>query len=527
MRKLILLIAFVSFSIQAQNITVSSGKSFTVEKAGSVQIYGDLTNNGTFTLNSDSNEFASLIVDSDNNGSGSNSTSIVYNRFVNEVGAGEWDLIGAPLDVQSISSFASTNTAGTATLATNSGYYALGTYDSSDDTWTNYTTSSVSSAGNFDIGKGYQAGTVSGGTGLLKFTGTAAAADQTQVVQNYASAGGRRWNLIANPYPSYINANTNAHSTNNFLTVNTSVIDSDFLAIYGWESDINGSGSGSYTIYNLSTAATYIAPGQGFFIAAASSSSTNISFTRQMRTTSGGDDFIAARPMNPTSSEFLLKLYEGKTLIAHTRFYFDNGLTLGMDSGYDAGAYNQNSSIMSRLIEEEEGIGLGINAMGLKDLSAVSIPLEVNQLSNVSFRISLEDSTIPADVEVQLEDRLLNTLTLLNNEDFTLTAEEDLSGIGRFYLHLGNVTLGGDTFENDLISIYKGFNDDYITIEGLPQSSKNNVKIYNLLGQLVTNKLLNVNQTKQTLPTKGFPSGVYVVELQSGRSIVTKKVIVR
>ena len=57
MRILILLIAVVSFSIQAQNITVSSGKSFTVEKAGSVQIYGDLTNNGTFTLNSGSNEF--------------------------------------------------------------------------------------------------------------------------------------------------------------------------------------------------------------------------------------------------------------------------------------------------------------------------------------------------------------------------------------------------------------------------------------------------------------------------------------
>jgi hypothetical protein len=511
MRKLILLIAVVSFSIQAQNITVSSGKSFTVEKAGSVQIYGDLTNNGTFTLNSGSNEFASLIVDSDNNGSGSNSTPIVYNRFVNEVGAGEWDLIGAPLDMQSISSFASTNTAGTATLATNSSYYALGTYDSSDDTWTNYTTSSVSSAGNFDIGKGYQAGTVSGGTGLLKFTGTAAAADQTQVVQNYAASSGRRWNLVSNPYPSYINANSNAHSTNNFLTVNTSVIDSNFLAIYGWESDINDNNSGSYTIYNLSTAATYIAPGQGFFIAAASSSSANISFTKEMRTTTGTDDFIAGRMMNPTSSEFLLKLYEGETLIDNTRFYFDNGLTLGMDPGYDAGAYDQDSSLTSRLVEQDEGIGLGINAMGSEALNGVSIPLEVNQLSNIPFRISLENSTIASDVEVQLEDRLLETLTLLNDEDFTLTAEEDLSGIGRFYLHLGNVTLGGDTFANDLISI----------------SLTNNVNIYNLLGQLMANKSLTTNQTKQTVSTKGFSSGIYVVELQSGRSVVAKKIIVK
>jgi hypothetical protein len=121
----------------------------------------------------------------------------------------------------------------------------------------------------------------------------------------------------------------------------------------------------------------------------------------------------------------------------------------------------------------------------------------------------------------------LKTLTLLNGEDFTITAEEDLSGIGRFYLHLGNVTLGEDTFIKDFVSIYKGINDDYITIEGLSNSSKNNVKIYNLLGQLVANKLLNPNQIKQTVTTKGFPSGVYAVELQIGHSIVTKKIIVR
>ena len=198
-----------------------------------------------------------------------------------------------------------------------------------------------------------------------------------------------------------------------------------------------------------------------------------------------------------------------------------------MDSGYDAGAFDQNSSIMSRLVEQDEGIGLEINAMDLEALSAVSIPLEVNQISNVPFRISLEDSTIPVDVEVQLEDRLLKTLTLLNGEDFTITAEEDLSGIGRFYLHLGNVTLGEDTFIKDFVSIYKGINDDYITIEGLSNSSKNNVKIYNLLGQLVANKLLNPNQIEQTVTTKGFPSGVYAVELQIGHSIVTKKIIVR
>ena len=42
----------------------------------------------------------------------------------------------------------------------------------------------------------------------LAFTGTIATSDQTQAVQDYSGASGRIWNLVANPYPSYINANT-------------------------------------------------------------------------------------------------------------------------------------------------------------------------------------------------------------------------------------------------------------------------------------------------------------------------------
>ena len=534
MKKLILLITMVSFTVQAQNLTVSSGKSWTVEKTGSVKIAGNLINNGTFTLNSDADEFSSVIVDYDNNGSGSSTGNIDYNRYVNAVGTDEWDLIGSPLDAVSIYTFVTNNTSGTATLATNGSAYAVGEYDNATDTWTNYTTATAGvdeAAGNFDIGKGYQMASVDGGTRILKFTGTAASTSQTQPIidNDLANSGtGRIWNLVANPYPSYIYANNNANSTHNVLKANYEVgvtdnLHNSYVALYGYDAD----GSG-YTIYNQSSPATYIAPGQAFMIASDNSSSgTSISFTPAMRTVQGGDDFISGRIMNPTSSEFLLKLYQEEILIDNTRFYFDNDLTLGLDPGYDAGHFNQDASLISRLVEEDEGVGFAINAMGLEALSGVSIPLEVNQQSNVPFRISLEDSTIASDVEVQLEDRLLETLTLLNDEDFTLTAVEDLSGIGRFYLHLGNVTLGEDSFANSFASIYKGINDDYITIEGLPNSSKNNVSIYNLLGQLVANKSLNANQTKQTVSTKGFPSGIYVVELHSGRSVVTKKIIVK
>ena len=177
----------------ANDITIDSGGSLTIAKNSHLTLSGDFTNNGTVTLNSDADEFSSIIV------GGSSSGDIVYNRYVNTQGTDEWDLIGSPVDGLSISSFVTTNSS---PLATSGSTYAVGVYDNSDSSWTNYTSSTVGAAGNFDIGKGYQMATSSGAT--MAFTGTIATTDQTQSIVNNAGSGGKRWNLVANPYPSYL-----------------------------------------------------------------------------------------------------------------------------------------------------------------------------------------------------------------------------------------------------------------------------------------------------------------------------------
>ena len=280
-------------------------------------------------LQQQADEFSSIIID------GTVSGNITYNRYVNSVGTNGWDLIGSPVEGQSISSFASANVS---TLATNGDQFAIGTYDNETNTWTNYTTSTIGNAGNFDIGKGQQMATISGGTGILKFTGTPASTLQTQaIIDNDAanSGAGTQWNLIANPFPSYLQGNTNAHSTNNPLSLPpVDNLHNSYVALYGYNAD----GSG-YTIYNHSSAATYIAPGQAFMVASDNTSSDTVSFTTAMRTVVGADDFISG--VNPSSFELILKLYEENTEIDYTRFYFEDGLTLGLDPGYDAGAFNQ------------------------------------------------------------------------------------------------------------------------------------------------------------------------------------------
>ena len=68
MKKIFYLFSIICFTINAQNISVSSGNSFTIEKGGSVTVSGDFSNTGTFTLNSDADEFSSIIVSGSSSG---------------------------------------------------------------------------------------------------------------------------------------------------------------------------------------------------------------------------------------------------------------------------------------------------------------------------------------------------------------------------------------------------------------------------------------------------------------------------
>ena len=503
-----LLMSYISVG---QDLTVISGGSITIPKDSYVFVGGNFSNTaGTVTLHSDSDEFSSLLV------SGAASGDITYNRYVNVVGSGKWDLIGAPVSGMAFSTLIQD-----ANIANNgSGVYAVGAYDNTTDTWANATNATV---GNLMLGQGYQMATIGGGT--LSFTGAIADGDQTVTITNSdaENAGaGRRWNLIANPFPSYLNANDNADGTNNFLTVNTAAIDDNFEALYGWKADGTG-----YEIYNNSSTATHIAPGQGFFVAAAGSGENQtITFTKAMQTVTGVDDFVAAK--SAASYELVIDMYSDAVKVGDTKFYFKEGLTLGLDPGYDAGAFNQSSGFSSRLVEQDNGIGMGINAMPTDAMSNTIVPLTINQEAGIALEIQIASSTIPEDINVYLEDTVENTFTLLTNEGFELTAQTTLSGVGRFFIHYTTSTLSTDTESStSLLTAYKGKGNAYITVEGLQQFSEPaNLILYNVLGMKVLSRKIQSPSQKETLSTLGLKTGVYILKVQAENIVFTKKLVI-
>ncbi len=505
----------------SKNITLNTSATLTINKGYDLTVSGNFTNRGTLTLNSDSNEFSSLIVQ------GTSSGNITYNRYVNGLSGGSgWDLIGSPVNGLQISSFVSTNNAGSSPLATGngsgagaSGEYAIGTYNSSNNTWSNYTSANVSTI-QFIPAKGYQMATDSGAT--LAFTGTVDTdATETIAIEEFTDGSGSIWNLISNPYPSFITIGPNT-TTDTFLEVNDDVIHATYVGVYGYDAD-NSNGS-NYTIYNNGSSAK-IAPGQGFFVAARSTSAANITFKEEMQTTSTGDDFISGDNMENTEVE--IRIYNNNYAVGNTKLFFEEGLTLGLNPGWDAGSFSQSNPIMTRLVEEDGGHGMAINAMGLDAMENAVIPLVINQSAGQEFRINLHTATIP-DPNVYLEDVEEGTFTNLYEGDFVYTPTSDLSGAGRFFIHMSADTMSNEEVSTSMLNAYKEIDASYITVEGLAtQTNETNVSLYNILGRKVLSTTLNNNMGTQTISTVGLSAGVYIIVLESGTDRLTKKLIIK
>ena len=500
----------------SKNITVNTSATLTINKGYDLTVAGNFTNRGTVTLNSDSNEFSSIIVQ------GTSSGNITYNRYVNSLSGGTgWDLIGSPVNGLQISSFATTNDSplatGNGSGAGDVGEYAIGTYDPSNNTWTNYTTSNVSTT-QFTPGKGYQMATDSGAT--MAFTGTIDTdATETIAIESFTDASGRRWNLISNPYPSYITISPSS-TTNTFLEVNDDVIDDTYEGVYGYDAVADPS---TYTILNNLSSGS-IAPGQGFFVAARSTTAASITFKEEMQTVNGSDDFISGDVFQHAEVE--LRLFNNDNLMGKTNLFFVENLTLGLDPGYDAGSFTQNDPLMTRLVENDEGHGMAINAMGLDAMENVVVPLVINQITGQELRVNLHNANVNG-ANVFLEDSLEGLMIDLKADDFTLTPTSDLEGVGRFFIHITADTMSSGEASTSLLNAYKKVDSSYITVEGLAtQPNETKVHLYNILGTEVLSTTLHNNMGIQTISTIGMATGIYIIELESGTDRLTKKLII-
>lgn len=465
--------------------------------AKDVALYGDFTLNsnasvnnlnitGSFTVSSGT----SLIVN------GTSSGTISYTR---NLPTSNWYLISSPVVGQDIDAFVSSITGGlqTGTLANNIG---LGlTYDSATNTWT-YLQSGASGTGNFTSGQGYSIN-LANASGDITFSGTMLTDNLAPV--NLATTGDG-FNLVGNPYPSYVNAST-------LLTDNTGSLDSQ--TVWVWN-QANGVYDAKVTVSNFQ-----VAPAQAFFVKSNGSAGT-LSVNESYQSHQSTDTF-----QKGGNTEVQLTLSKGDTNRDATVYYLNNA-TKGFDNGLDGELFGGSSYdfvLYSELVSDTDGKKYQIQSVPKSELETIAIPLGVVANQGETYKISSVNFNLPEGITVYLEDTKTNVFTSLNEDAYTFTPTENLNGTGRFYLHTASKALSVDDQSIDGISIFK-VNDNTLRVTGF-ENEKVSFTMYSVLGKkMFTSNFEGTNSNDITLDN--LATGIYIIDLSTSTKKVSKKILI-
>ena len=81
---------------------------------------------------------------------------------------------------------------------------------------------------------------------------------------------------------------------------------------------------------------------------------------------------------------------------------------------------------------------------------------------------------------------------------------------------------------SNMMNAYKDANSDFITVEGLSsQKSVVNISLFNILGSKVLNTSFDNSLNQRVISTQGISQGIYVIELESSGSRITKKILIK
>ena len=491
----------VDESITVKSISLVSSGNLVVDPDGQLTVSGEISTPST----------QKVIIQQDGSGSGSliaKSASSPNISFRNWLLANQWALIGIPVNGEVVNDVDDQ-------LSTNGGKSAIGYWDndkSGGAGWVTFNTGSTLSNELIPT-RGYEI--MRSSEGGVEFQGTMLNTDQNQAITTESGTNGN-WNLVGNPYPSFLNlTDDSGDASNNFLTVNSAALGNGaYVAVYAWDGT-------SYDTYNQADGDSQdkMAPGDGFFVYA--SSDTNVSFTEAMQTHDNGSGFvgsIAGGSLSNTSRESFFKVSMSDGVEKkHLLISFADKSTKALDPGYDAGMLTMgNSHIYTRLIEGDKEFKLSIQSLPYNDLNGVVLPVGIDSKSSV-LTLDVIKNTVPKNTSVYLEDRVLNTFKELT-KDYTITSDSGLNGYGRFYLHFTTELIPELPTDGNL----RVFKVSEGSIRLIGRSGKfYNAKIFDFTGRLIKELVFNHKTDVDSLK-----NGVHILHIIENSSVTVKKFVV-
>jgi autotransporter-associated beta strand protein len=363
---------------------------------------------------------------------------------------------------------------------------------------------------------------VASGTPTITFTGSTFNDDDFTL--NLTRTSGKTkegFNLVGNPYPSFLNIDNLASNA-------------DILKTY-WIRSNNG--SYVFDTYNIPSAVStglsglsvskFIPPMQAFWLRVTSGQSTaTVDFLNANR---GHQDdlnnkFRVKSSVKTNQSLLRLKVSNG-TNTDEAVIYFNSNASNGYDAYDSPKMSNADANIpeIYTLVGNEE---LVINGMTTIPTTALALGFRTGESKNFTIKAS-EITNMNANTHIILKDNLLNIEKDITDGSAYTFSSDAVNSTTRFtviFRTSSNATgLDNNSAESNAITVYKNAQNGISIICSNGISGQGTVSVFNTIGVKMASQALT---SATTVVDKIFASGVYLVNVTYNGKASTQKIII-
>jgi len=491
----------IASNVAILTLTINTGAVLNVNAGKQLTVSTTLANSGTLNLLSDASGTATILTPETLGGTGGTYTVSQY------LTAGRNWYVSSPVSAAKSDVFS-------ASLA-----HPLLSYDETHGTsapWTyiSNTTTDLTAM------KGYVANIAS--TGVVTFSGSLNNGAQTIAVSRTAGQTKEGFNLVGNPYPSYLDwtnvTKTNLSTTMWYRTKSASTFDT---GTSGFVFDTYNATGGVGTSLGAKAVTNLIPPMQAFWVLVNAGQTSGTFAATNSQRAHADNSSNGFKSKSSTAPQPLLRLeVSNGTISDQALVYFNANASNGLDS-YDSPKMSSNETASTPEIYSLAGTEkVAIN--GVNNMTQLTLGFTTGEANNFIIKASQFNNFV-SGTQIILRDNLMNVEQDLTVADYNFYSDITANNETRFTVLFKAPSVATGINSNSIGNSWISVNaNNQIVLNGV--TGETTVAVYNEVGQRIVSQRLT--STAKALNTQ-LATGIYMVKVTNVGKTATTKVIIK